>query len=102
VALAVIHQDANATHCSMALSRFEHLYPEMAAITDEDASERVIGPAGQTLENRLEALEDELWDAAALASTPLLIFGAGLLLWRSRRRLTPVWTWVAETVRVQP
>ena len=56
---ALMRQDSNATHCWMELSRFERLYPEVAAVTDEDASARVIMAAGEVLENRIEALEGD-------------------------------------------
>jgi hypothetical protein len=99
---ALIRQDSNSTHCWMELSSFERLYPEVAAVTDEDASARVIMAAGEVLENRVEALEDELWDAATLALIPPLIVGLGFLLWSYRRRLTPLWTWGTRAARVAP
>ena len=100
VSPALIHQDSNTPHCWMELSRFERLYPEVAAVTDEDASARVIMAAGEILENRLEALQDELWDAATLALIPPLLVGLGFLLWSYRRRFTPVWTWATGAARV--
>ena len=98
---ALMRQDSNTTHCWMELSSFERLYPEVAAVTDEDASARVIMAAGEVLENRVEALEDELWEAATLAFGPPLIVGLGFLPWYYRRRFTPLWTWVAGTSRLQ-
>ena len=97
---AVIHQDSNTPHCWMELSSFERLYPEVAAITDEDASERIIAPAGEVLGNRLEALQDELWDAATLAFGSPLIAACLLLLWGYRQRLRPLWTWATGAARV--
>ena len=100
VSPALIHQDSNTPHCWMELSSFERLYPEVAAITDEDASERVIVSAGEVLGNSLEALQDELWDAATLALIPPLIAACMLLLWGYRQRLRPLWTWAAGAARV--
>ena len=97
---ALIHQDSNTPHCWMELSSFERLYPEVAAVTDEDASARVIMAAGEVLVNRVEALEDELWEAATLAFGPPLIVGLGFLLWSYRRRLTPLWPWATRAARV--
>ena len=93
VSPALIHQDSNTPHCWMELSSFERLYPEVAAITDEDASQRIIVSAGEVLENRFEALQDELWEAATLALIPPLIAACLLLLWRYLQRLTPLRMW---------
>ena len=100
VSSAVIHQDSKLSPCWMELSSFERLYPEVAAITDEDASERIIVPAGEVLENRFEALQDELWEAATLALIPPLIAACMLLLWGYRQRLRPLWTWATGAARV--
>jgi hypothetical protein len=86
----------------MELSSFERLYPEVAAITDEDASVRVITAGGQVLENPVELFQDELWSAATLAFSPPLMVAFGYLLWAYRRRLTPLWTWIAGTARFRP
>ena len=55
VSPAVIHQDSKLSPCWMELSSFERPYPEVAAITDEDASERIIVPAGAPGQTRVRA-----------------------------------------------
>jgi hypothetical protein len=99
---AVLHPDRHTTHCWMEFSRFEQLYPEVAAITDKDASARVIVAGGEVLENPVERLEHQLWDAALLAFGPPLLVALGFLLWSYWRRRAPSWTWAAGAAQAQP
>ena len=87
----VISEESAAASCWMELSRFERLYPEMAAVTDQDASARIFVSADEALENPLESFKEEALTAAALAFGPPLILVLGLVLWRSRRDLIPSW-----------
>jgi hypothetical protein len=73
-----------ASQCWMELSRFQQLYPEVAAVTDEDASERIVLAGGHVLENRVDSLRDALLNAVTLALSPLCIVALGLLPWRYR------------------
>jgi hypothetical protein len=85
---AILHEGSAAASCWMELSHFERLYPEMAAITDQDASARIIVSADEVLENPLASFKDAVQRAAALAFGPPLILVLGFVLWRFRRKLT--------------
>jgi len=83
---AVVREEGS-NQCWMKLSRFQQLYPEVAAVTDEDASERVILAGGHILENRVDSLQDALLSAAARALGPILLVAFGIIPWRYRGAL---------------